>query len=56
MGERFGIVTGVAQVAAVIRVPPLAWEFLHAVGVAKKEERRRRSAKKKNGREEIINE
>ena len=36
VGGGSGIVTAVAQVTAVLRVPPLAQELLHAMGSAKK--------------------
>ena len=35
MGEGSSVVTAVAQVTAVPRVPPLPWEPPHAMGTAK---------------------
>ena len=38
---RSGIVTTVAQGTAVARVPSLAWELSHAMGVAKKKKKKK---------------
>ena len=40
VGGGSGIVTAVAQVTAVLRVPPLAQELPHAMGSAKKKKKK----------------
>ena len=46
------MVTGAAQVAAMVQVRFLAWEIPHAVGVAKKERKERQKERSKDRKKE----
>ena len=45
------MVTAVAQVTAVVRVPPLTQEFLHVTAVQKKRKEKKRKEKKRERKE-----
>ena len=45
-GERFRVVTAVAQVPAVVWVWPLAQELPHDMGVAQKDQKKKKKKKK----------
>ena len=42
VGKGSSVVAAVAWVAATVQVRPLAWEFLHATGVAKKKKKKKK--------------